>query len=258
MRASPYERYAEIYDRIGQRQFGQRLAGALLADPSFGFEKIESIADLACGTGAAALRFADAGYRVLGVDRSPQMLEQAALSATRANLTIDWLCQDLRDLALPSSIDLAVSFYDSINYILDNADLERVFSRVAKSLSAGGRFVFDLNSRRRLAEGWADATMIAADDDDLFVVYRSTWDEETSRSPLHLTAFVRTENGAAWERFDEEHIERGYRIDEVVETLIRSGFPRVDVRDYYPWRGLLGGAGTEQSERLVFIAETAS
>jgi ubiquinone/menaquinone biosynthesis C-methylase UbiE len=32
---------------------------------------------VACGTGIAAAQFAQAGYRVTGVDRSPHMLAQA-------------------------------------------------------------------------------------------------------------------------------------------------------------------------------------
>jgi SAM-dependent methyltransferase len=253
MHVDPYERYAEIYDRIGQRQFGRRLADALLKDPRFGGDSIRTVVDLACGTGAGALRFAAAGMIVIGVDRSPRMLERAETSAEQSGLHIDWLRQDLRDLELPYPVDLAVSFYDSLNYIVENGDLECVFSRVSRSLRPNGWFVFDLNSKRRLAEGWADATMVAADDDDLFVVYRSTWDDATCRSPLHLTAFLRDEAGH-WERFDEEHIERAYAIDDVTAMLTHAGFITIDVREYHPWHGVIGDPATEQSERLVFIA----
>jgi SAM-dependent methyltransferase len=253
MRVEPYERYAEFYDRIGQRQFGQRLADALLADPRFGVDAVKTVVDLACGTGAGALRFAAAGKTVIGVDRSPQMLARAAASAERAGLHVEWIQQDLRELALPYPVDLAVSFYDSLNYIIEDGDLERIFGRVARFLRPGGRFVFDLNSKRRLAEGWGDATMVAADDDDLFVVYRSTWDDATNRSPLHLTAFVRDEAGN-WGRFDEEHIERAYAIDDVTAMLTRTGFKAVEAREYHPWRGRIGDLATERSERLVFIA----
>ena len=255
MRAPPYERYAEIYDRIGQRQFGQRLADAILADPRFRLTEATSVVDLACGTGAGALRFAAAGLDVMGVDRSPQMLDRAAQSAKLAGLTVDWIRQDLLDLQLPHQVDLAVSLYDSLNYIVGDGDLALVFAGVERSLRPGGRFIFDLNSRRRLTDGWGDATMVAADHDDLFVLYRSTWDEATNLSPLHLTAFVRSKDGTSWDRFDEEHIERGYSIEEVWTTLLAAGFTSIEVREYHPWRGVIGDFATEQSERLVFIAE---
>jgi SAM-dependent methyltransferase len=224
-----------------------------LKDPRLGIANVATVADLAFGTGAGALHFAAAGMTVIGVDRSPKMLDRAAASAEHAGMRIDWLLQDLRELDLPYPVDLAISLYDSLNYIVEDGELERVFGRIARSLRPAGRLVFDLNSTRRFAEGWADATMVASDDADLFVVYRSTWDDTTSRSPLHLTAFVRDEAGA-WERFDEEHIERGYAIDEVTAMLTRAGFKTIDVREYHPWRGVIGDVATEQSERLIFIA----
>lgn len=250
----PYERYAEIYDRIGQRQFGQRLAAAILAEPAIGLPQGALIADLACGTGAATLRFAAAGFDVIGVDRSPQMLERAAQSATQAGLTVEWLCQDLRELSLPVAVDLVTCVYDSLNYILEPSELGGIFACVRQSLNPGGTFVFDLNSRRRLAEGWADETVVAADEDDLFLIYQSTWDERASRSPLHLTAFLRPKDGDAWERFDEEHVERGYLIAEVESLLSNAGFSSIEVREFHPRLDDLGGHGTERSNRLVYIA----
>lgn len=257
MTLRPYERYAEIYDRIGQRQFGQRLADAIMADPAIALPAQATIADLACGTGAAALRFAAAGCRVIGVDRSPEMLERARDSAARAGLEIDWLLQDMRELDLPTKVDLVTCVYDSLNYVLRERELAQIFERVAGSLRANGKFVFDLNSRRRLAEGWADETYVAADEPDLFLIYRSTWDEESSCSPLHLTAFLRNEDGRGWERFDEEHVERGYPIVEIEALLRRAGFAAIEVRDFHARTGDLSGQGSERSNRLVFVASAA-
>jgi SAM-dependent methyltransferase len=228
-----------------------------MADPAIGLFDGARIADLACGTGAAALRFAAAGFEVVGVDRSPHMLERAKRSALDAGLEIDWLLQDLRDLSLPHEIDFATCLYDSLNYVLRERDLAEIFRRVAGSLRPGGRFIFDLNSRRRLSEGWADETVIAADEPDLFLVYRSTWDEESSCSPLQLTAFLRRDDGQTWERFDEDHVERGYLIVDVETMLRHSGFSSIDVREFHARTGDLSGQGSERSNRLVFIGSVA-
>jgi SAM-dependent methyltransferase len=254
MPTQPYERYAEIYDRIGQRQFGQRLADAIMSDPAIAMFQGARIADLACGTGAAALRFAAAGFDVLGVDRSPQMLARAQQSAIDAGLSVEWLLQDLRDLALPHQVDFATCVYDSLNYVLRERELAQIFWRVAGTLRPGGKFIFDLNSKRRLSEGWADETFVAADEPDLFLVYRSTWDEESSCSPLHLTAFLRREDGQTWERFDEDHVERGYLIVEIEVLLREAGFSSIEVREFHVRTGDMSAAGSERSNRLVFVA----
>ncbi len=257
----PYSRYAEVYDRIGQRSFGERIAEATLEWLAQHQRRPHRIADLACGTGAATLIFAATGAEVFGVDQSPEMLARAGEMAERAGLAVTWLLQDIRELCLPVRVDLATCFFDSMNYLVDDGDLPAVFRSVHTALTPDGTFVFDLNTRRRFAEGWGDACIIAADRDDLFGIYRSWFDPETDLSPLHLTFFVRRDDvpdEPRWERFDEEHVERAYALDDVSTWLAAAGFDVVDVREFCDAAGKLGGAGSEESERVVFFARKAA
>src|SRR5262249_17308254 len=159
--------------------FGERIAEATLTWLSQRGVTPHRIADLACGTGAATLVLAAGGAETIGVDRSPDMLAGAERASAEAGRTITWFEQDLPDLALPGPVDLATSFFDSINYLVEDDDLRTVFGRVAASLTEGGYFVFDLNTRRRFAEGWGNTTLIAADRDDLFGAYRSWFEPAT-------------------------------------------------------------------------------
>jgi SAM-dependent methyltransferase len=255
-RSPPYSRYASVYDLIGQRIFGERMAEATLEWLDGRGVRPRNVADLACGTGAATLVFAATGAVAIGVDRSPEMLAVADKAAREAGLSVTWIEQDLRDLVLPASVDLATSFFDSVNYLVDDQDLPSVFARVHASLVEGGYFVFDLNTRRRFAEGWGSACLVASDRDDLFGVYRSWFEPESDLSPLHLTFFVRTDaaNGDCWERFDEEHVERAYALDNVSRALVEAGFDVVDVRAFHDGGGTLGGPGSEADDRVVFFA----
>lgn len=257
-RVAPYSAYAGIYDRIGQRAFGERISGAALARlaPSLGLPG--RAADLACGTGAATLVLAAAGWRVTGVDRSPEMLDAARLAG--AGSGAEWLEQDLRDLRLPERVSLATCFYDSLNYVLESDDLDKIFARVADSLVGGGWFVFDLNTRHRLAEGWDNGLVIVADTDDLLVMYRSWFDPATDRSPLVMTAFQRDRSGhgQSWMRFDEEHIERAYPLDDVKAMLERNGLPTVECLAYDDRTHRFVGPASEASERAVYFARKRS
>jgi SAM-dependent methyltransferase len=257
----PYSRYAEVYDRIGQRSFGERIAEATLEWLAQHQRYPRRIADLACGTGAATLIFAATGAEVFGVDLSPEMLARARESAERAGLSVTWLLHDIREFSLPVQVDLATCFFDSMNYLVEDGDLLAVFQRVQAALTPDGMFVFDLNTRRRFAEGWGDACIIAADRDDLFGIYRSWFDPETGLSPLHLTFFVRHDevpDEPRWERFDEEHVERAYALADVTTWLATAGFDVVDVRAYCEAAGMLGGPGGEESDRVVFFARKAA
>jgi SAM-dependent methyltransferase len=258
VRSTPYSRYAAVYDQIGQRVFGERIAEATLIWLQQRGVTPRRIADLACGTGAATLVLARTGAETMGIDRSPEMLTLAQKAAHNAKLSIRWLEQDLRDLTLPIAIDLATSFFDSINYLTEDNDLSSVFSRVAEALVNGGYFVFDLNTRRRLAEGWGNTSLIVADRDDLFGAYRSWFEPDTGLSPLVLTFFVRQhDDESLWERFDEEHVERAFELDDVQNELMSAGFQVIEMRSFHDGSGTLGGQGTEASERVVFFTRKA-
>jgi SAM-dependent methyltransferase len=254
-RHAPYSRYAAVYDAIGQRRFGERIADATLEWLGDHGEHPSSVLDLACGTGAATFVFAKAGLASTGVDRAPEMLAGAETAARERGLEIRWIEQDIRDLAVDERFDLIVSFFDSFNYLTEENDLALVIARAAAALNEERFLVFDLNTRRRLAEHWGDACVVAADRDDLFGLYRSWFETETDLSPLLLTFFVRSKDDQnRWERFDEEHIERAFDLDYVESLLIAAGFEIVELRAFHDGPGVLGGIGSEQSERVVFFA----
>src|SRR5690349_16455959 len=165
-----YEAYAPIYDAIGQGQFSTRMAAWALAWlAERGLHQPARVLDLACGTGEAALAFAMHGCAVLGVDRSAAMLDIARGKARGAGSDIGFVCCDMRELPAndehlitndqgpqinsrssfvlrPSSVDLVTCFYDSLNYLADDGDLDRVFAVAAHALRPGGYMVFDLNT----------------------------------------------------------------------------------------------------------------
>src|SRR5947209_11720933 len=47
--------------------------------------------DLACGTGRMALRMAEPGYQVMGVDIVPEMVERARQKAAESSVSIEWV-----------------------------------------------------------------------------------------------------------------------------------------------------------------------
>lgn len=252
---TPYDRYAEIYDRLGQRHFAERTAAALLDHLAARDVRPQRVLDLACGTGAASLIFAAAGCEVIGLDRSPTMLEGGRRVAASRGLTIDYIEGDMRDLAaagITGPFDLVSCFYDSINYLLDDDDLTRTFQGVASVLASSGLFVFDVNTRRKLRL-WEQSAFVAIDDDDLFGVYQASYDEERRLSPLRATFFSATAEGQ-WERFDEEHVERGWTIEELSGALEGAGLTPDEVMEIPNQGGAAAGTGSEASLRVLVLA----
>jgi SAM-dependent methyltransferase len=252
-RSPAYSRYAEVYDRIGQRTFGECIASATLQFLSEIDEWPTKMIDLACGTGAASLAFAAAGISVVGIDQSTAMLERARCAASDAGLSVEWRAGDLREFFVDEPVDLVTCFYDGYNYLTESSELSESFASVWNALRSGGLFIFDLNTRAKFGASWNDLCLVAVDRDDLFGLYQSWFQPETGLSPLILTFFVRTADGA-WDRFDEEHVERAYPLAEVRSLLSEAGFHVESMLDYIDRSVRFGGAGSEQSHRVVFIA----
>ena len=80
--------YAEHYDLFYQHKDYE--AGCSFVEAifqRFAGQPVRSILDLGCGTGGHALRLAQRGYAVTGVDRSAAMLAEARHEAERSGIT---------------------------------------------------------------------------------------------------------------------------------------------------------------------------
>ena len=219
----PYEILATLYDVAGWGAFAERMADRVLAlAVEHGLSEIRHIVDVACGTGIAVAKFAEAGYRVTGVDCSPQMLAQARKRVAGAGLQgVTFIEADMRDFALDESADLVTCMYDSLNYLLEVADLADAFRCAAAALCDGGLYIFDMNTIFGLAEQWGSRDFIRSDTDDWFIVGRTRWDHESSTNTLIFHGFIR--RGQLWERFAETHVQRGYSVAKIRALLEQAG-----------------------------------
>jgi SAM-dependent methyltransferase len=99
--ATSARRWDAVRDELFGRDF---LAGALLGL----LDETWTVADLGCGTGAAAMALAPHVAQVIGVDASDEMLASARARSTGAR-NIEWRAGTLEDLPLPpASVDAAV------------------------------------------------------------------------------------------------------------------------------------------------------
>ena len=82
---------------------------------------VETVLDLACGTGTIACLLAKQGYEVLAADASEEMLSQAAAKAEGLERRPLFLHQSMAKLRLAQPVDAVVSTLDSLNYKIGRA-----------------------------------------------------------------------------------------------------------------------------------------
>ena len=206
---------------------------------------VQSVVDLACGTGSLARLLAGRGYSVTAVDLSPDMLTIAEQKCRGLDVTL--LCQDMSRLDLPpGQTDAVVCCLDSVNYVTRPAALRRAFQRVYKALAPGGLFLFDVKTPAAL-EG-ADGQTYLDEDDGLYCVWRADWYPRRRVCAYGLDLFVQNEDGL-WERGGEYHKEYAYTMDELDGFLREAGFRRV--RQY---GDKMMSAPKEGAQRVFFAA----
>lgn len=94
------------------------------------------VLDAGCGTGRVAIELGRRGYRVVGVDADPSMLEAARTKAPE----LDWQLADLATLQLRDVFDLAVLAGNVMIFLVPGTE-GPVLERVAGHLTPGGLLV---------------------------------------------------------------------------------------------------------------------
>ncbi len=182
----------------------------------------KTVLDLACGTGSLSLCLAARGCRVIGADISQDMLTEAygkALEVPEDRRPF-FICQPMQKLELPEPVDLTVCGLDSLNYLTDPADCRETFRRVYESLSAGGVFVFDVNTPEKLRA--LDGQVFLDEREDDYCVWRVEFDEEAHICYYGIDLFQR--EGDLWRRSFEEHAEYAYELADLAAWLREAGF----------------------------------
>jgi len=209
----------------------------------------ESVIDLGCGTGNIAIPLATAGYSVVGVDISEEMLAEAQRKACAQELSIPFFCQDMVEMELPYQADCVLSLCDCLNYLTEEGELSAAFSAVREHLNPKGLFLFDMNTKYKFKEILGDKTYAAMTEDAAYF-WENSFDEEDQINEYYVSFFIRQNDKETYERVEEYHYERAYSLDEIQSCLEENGFALLNVYDGYSFE-----RAKEDSQRYFFVAQ---
>ena len=209
------------------------------------------VVDLGCGTGTLTELLADRGCDMIGIDASQEMLNIALEKRERSGKEILYLCQDMRELELYGTAGAVISVCDSLNYLLEEEEMLRVFRLVNNYLYPGGVFLFDFNTVYKYETVIGDS-VIAENREDCSFIWENYYDAEGEINEYDLTIFARTDNQDGediFRRFTETHYQRGYTLEEMRGMVEKAGMEFVRAED-----ADTRGEVREESERIYVIA----
>lgn len=117
------------------------------------------VLDLCCGAGRHAVELARRGYRVVGLDLSADLIEEARNEAAQAGVSVRFIEDDMRNVVEPGGFDVVVSFFTSFGYFeTDDENLEAM-AAIRTNLRSGGGWLIDYLNR-----DWVIRTLVPRDE----------------------------------------------------------------------------------------------
>ena len=183
-----------------------------------------------------------------------------------------YLNQDMREFELYGSVAAIVSICDSMNYITDEEDLLQVFRLAENYLDPNGMFIFDMNTEHYYRYVLGERTICETRDEGSFI-WENYYDEESMINEFDMTIYAKvnkadasdagkaakgkkkkacggTEEKELFERFEEVHEQKAYRLENVRRLLKKAGFGEIKT-----YAAMTHDAPTSGTERVYFVAK---
>jgi SAM-dependent methyltransferase len=196
------------------------------------------VLDLCCGYGRHTLPLSD-HCNIVGLDRSPVMLERARASSASVNLTRG----DMRHLPFPPEhFDTILSLFSSFGYFDDENENYQVLQGISESLKPGGRFLIETVNREFVVRHSAPQQVYRPE--NMTLIEERSFDPISSRTHVDVTVF---------EEGRETHLHHSIRIYAFteLEMLLQS----VGLQTISVWGDFKGGDYTCDSMHTIVLAE---
>ena len=204
-----------------------------------------ALLDLGCGPGRFVTPFAQAGFSVTGVDRTPFLLDKARAFAAAERVNVEFVQEDMRAFVRPGAFDLTINLFTTFGYFADPRDNARVLENVFAGLKPGGVFVLDTMGKEVLARIFAPAGAQMLDNGDILFQQRAVvegWSQIENAWTLVQGERARTFRLRHWL----------YSGQEMRRMLLDAGFARVEL-----YGNLDGDEYGVEARRLVAVARKA-
>jgi SAM-dependent methyltransferase len=229
MKSTPFDIYSRYYDLLYRDK--DYTAEAAYIDSilkQYGTAG-RDLLEFGSGTGKHGRLLAERGYRVTGIERSPEMVAQSKI--------IDgFTCQlgDICTVQLGRTFDAVMSLFHVISYQTSNQAARAVFSSATEHLSPGGLFLFDVWYTPAVYAQKPEVRIKRLIDDDLEItrIAEPVSFPNENRIDVNYTIYARNLRDEACTVFSESHPMRHFSLPELDLLATESGFERLTAEEF--------------------------
>lgn len=246
---SNYDIFADYYDTLTANAEYEKRAQYITKILNRCGHSNGILLDLACGSGTLSFLMEKAGFDVIGVDKSPSMLNKALVKKGENSSNALFLNQDASQLDLFGTINVCICTLDSINHFGSEETLSQVFSKIGLFMEKGGIFIFDVNTLYKHKYVLSDNSFVYDLPDGTFVSWQNFYNKADNSVDICLDFFISQADGT-YNRCSEDFTEY-YFSDDILSSLLRNtGFEVISIYD-----DLSFNAPDEKTQREVFVCK---
>ena len=248
--AADYAVLSTIYTTVGMARFAEGMTPRLIDYAQRNDWLGRRVLDLGCGTGASLEWLIRHNYITVGVDQSPEMLDQCRTHLEANQLNHDLRQRDVRELGVDiGGMDMVLAI-DLFNELSNLRDLETLFKSIHAILNDHKLLIFDVHTIQGLSYQASLGDQIMYDNPNLMVITSNQFDHDRQSHERRYIIFHRADD--AWQRYEGFRVLRGYPAQAIASLLQRCGFAinAVVTPDFEVFE-----PGVTRADRIIFLAE---
>ena len=248
-----YHKFAWAYDLLQTDPVAPRLDFMESVLGKQGIGEGSAVLDAGCGTGRYAVELAKRGYRVCGVDRSPELIAIARNRAMYGPVYPEFMTADLLGVTFTRPFD-AILCRGVLNDFVEESDRVAIFHQFGVWLRSGGIAIFDVREWARTVARYEKNPVhrrtVELPEETLRFQSETALDSESHK--MHVRECFRITRGETETSSENDFVMRCWTSEEIRERLRTTGFD--DEGMYLSY----GESDHAWSDRLVVVARKRS
>ena len=191
---------------------------------------VHTVLDLTCGTGSQVFWLVKHGFKVIGADFSPALVEQARAKVAKEKIDVRFIDGDMRTLKV-GQFDAVITIFNAVGHLTKD-EFKVAMKNIYSNLKDGGLYVFDIFNLSAMTDVAIDNFAMdwrkKVDADQIDVMQHSTIDRVSGQLTSYNNYTIQ-KGVSKPKKFKNKFILQVYTASELKEMLVTSGFEVVDL-----------------------------